>query len=190
MKTKDMVIVAMFAAVIAVLGILPAIPIPAIGVPFTFQNLGIILAGCLLGRKLGGLSVLLFTVLVACGLPLLSGGRGGLALFFGPSGGYILSFPIIAYLIGWLTEKRFQHMNVWQVFLVNSLIGAFLCNLIGGTFMAFNIGMPLLTAYKSALVFLPGDLVKSLVAAFVAVKLRAVPSVRRYIEPGVQYGSR
>lgn len=185
MKIKDMVTVAMFTAIIAVLGLMPAINIPAIGVPFTFQNIGFILAGCLLGRKLGGLSALLFIILVACGLPLLSGGRGGFGLFFGPSGGYLLSFPLVAYLIGWLTEKRFYNLNMFQIFLINGLIGAFLCNFIGGTFMAFNLHMGLMAAYKAVLVFIPGDLIKAFIAAFVAVKLRAVPSIRRYVETSI-----
>lgn len=186
MKTKDLVVVALFTAVIAVLGILPAVPVPAIGVPFTFQSLGIILAGCLLGRKLGALSVLLFIILAACGLPVLAGGRGGIALFFGPTGGYLLAFPVVAYLIGWLTENAYP---VWKIFLINSLIGALLCNLIGGTFMAFNIGMPIAAALKSVLIFIPGDLVKCLIAAVIAVKLREVPSIRRYIQQDIQYNS-
>lgn len=180
MKTKYLVIVAMFTALIAVLGLLPAINL-GIGVPFTFQNLGYILAGCLLGSKRGGLSVLLFVILIAMGLPLLSGGRGGFGLFFGPTGGYILSFPIVAYLIGLLTERRFHDMSVWKIFLINALIGALLCNLIGGIFMAFNLHMPILKALKTVIVFIPGDLVKGLIAAILAVRLQKVPSIRRFL---------
>lgn len=178
MKTKDLVIVGMFTALIAVLGLLPPISIPGIPVPFTFQNLGYILAGCLLGRRLGGLSVLIFIILVAIGLPVLSGGRGGFALFFGPTGGYILSFPLVAYLIGLLVE-RIKAPKVWQVFIINVLIGAVLCNLIGGTFMAFNLKQDLYKALASVLVFIPGDCIKGLVAAFLAVKLRNIPSIRK-----------
>ncbi|WP_414045181.1 biotin transporter BioY [Macrococcus equi] len=178
MKTKDLVTVGMFTALIAVLGLLPPISIPGIPVPFTFQNLGYILAGCLLGSRLGGLSVLVFITLVAIGLPVLSGGRGGFALFFGPTGGYILSFPIIAFLIGLLVE-RMKSPKVWQVFIINAFIGALLCNLIGGIFMAFNLKQDILTALKSVLVFIPGDCVKGLIAAFLAVKLRNNPSIRK-----------
>lgn len=180
MKTKDLVIIAMFTALIAVLGLLPAINL-GIGVPFTFQNLGYILAGCLLGSKRGGLSVLLFVILIALGLPLLSGGHGGFGLFFGPTGGYILSFPLVAYLIGLLTERQFQNLNIWQVFLVNGLIGAVLCNFIGGIFMAFNLHMPIIKALKTVIVFIPGDLIKGLIAAILAVRLRNIPSIKRYL---------
>ncbi|TDM14180.1 biotin transporter BioY [Macrococcus bovicus] len=177
MKTKDLVIIAMFTALIAVLGLLPAINL-GIGVPFTFQNLGYILAGCLLGSKRGGLSVLLFVILIALGLPLLSGGHGGFGLFFGPTGGYILSFPLVAYLIGLLTERQFQNLNIWQIFLINGLIGAVLCNLIGGIFMAFNLHMPIIKALKTVIVFIPGDLIKGLIAAILAVRLRNIPSIK------------
>ncbi|MGK0554725.1 biotin transporter BioY [Macrococcus capreoli] len=178
MKTKDLVIVGMFTALIAVLGLLPPISIPGIPVPFTFQNLGYILAGCLLGRKLGGLSVLIFIILVAIGLPVLSGGRGGIALFFGPTGGYILSFPIVAYLIGLFVE-RMQAPKVWQVFVINALIGALLCNLIGGIFMGLNLKQDLFIALKSVIVFIPGDCIKGLIAAVLAVKLRNIPSIQK-----------
>ncbi|MCU7556962.1 biotin transporter BioY [Macrococcus capreoli] len=178
MKTKDLVIAGMFTALIAVLGLLPPISIPGIPVPFTFQNLGYILAGCLLGRKLGGLSVLIFIILVAIGLPVLSGGRGGIALFFGPTGGYILSFPIVAYLIGLFVE-RMQAPKVWQVFVINALIGALLCNLIGGIFMGLNLKQDLFIALKSVIVFIPGDCIKGLIAAVLAVKLRNIPSIQK-----------
>lgn len=178
MKTKDLVIVGMFTSIIAVLGLLPPVNIPGIPVPFTFQNLGFILAGCLLGRKLGGLSVILFTILVAIGLPVLSGGRGGFALFFGPTGGYILSFPIVAYLIGLFVDKM-NRPKVWHVFIINVLIGALLCNFIGGTFMAMNLKQDFITAYKSVLVFLPGDCIKGFIAAILAVKLRSIPSIQK-----------
>ncbi|WP_414049034.1 biotin transporter BioY [Macrococcus animalis] len=178
MKTKDLVIVGMFTALIAVLGLLPPISIPGIPVPFTFQNLGYILAGCMLGSRLGGLSVLIFTILVAIGLPVLSGGRGGFALFFGPTGGYILSFTLLAFLIGFIVE-RMNSPKVWQVFVVNALIGGFLCNLIGGTFMAFNLKQDIITALKSVLVFIPGDCIKAFIAAILAVKLRNVPTIQK-----------
>lgn len=183
MKTKDMMIIAIFAALIAVLGILPAINVPGVGVPLTFQSIGYILAGCLLGSRRGGLSVLLFVILVLCGIPMLSGGHGGIGLLFGPSGGYILSFPVIAYLIGLLTERNLAQMKVWQLFIINGLIGALLCNLIGGIYMAFNLHISVLNALKSVLVFIPGDSVKAFLAALLTIKLRDIPTVRRFLNP-------
>lgn len=178
MKLKDLVIIAMFAALISAMGIIPPIPVPGLPVPIVLQNLGIMLAGCLLGRKKGTFAVLLFLLLAAVGAPVLSGGRGGFALLFGPTGGYLLSYIIIAYLIGLFTDKM-RHFSVWKVFIVNALIGAILCNLIGGAFMAQNLKMDLMKAYTSVLVFLPGDVIKALLAALLAVSLRKNPQIKR-----------
>ena len=81
MKTRDLAYIALFAAIIAVLGTLPAINIGP--VPITAQTLGVMLAGSVLGARRGFLAVLLFLVLVAIGLPLLSSGAGGLSVFAG-----------------------------------------------------------------------------------------------------------
>lgn len=75
-----MMYVALFAAVMAVLGLLPPIPLPFIPVPITVQTLGVMLAGSILGARLGGLSLLIFAIIVLAGAPLLSGGRGGLSV--------------------------------------------------------------------------------------------------------------
>jgi biotin transport system substrate-specific component len=88
--------VAIFTGIIAVLGLVPALPIPGMPVPITLQTLGVMLAGAVLGARKGGASVLLFLALVAIGLPLLAGGRGGLGVFAGPSVGFLIGWPIAA----------------------------------------------------------------------------------------------
>ena len=88
--------VALFAALLAVLGLIPKIDLP-FGVPITAQTLGIMLAGCLLGPWRGFQAVLLFVVAAALGLPVLSGGRGGLAPFMSPSAGYLYGFAPAAF---------------------------------------------------------------------------------------------
>ncbi|MFP4925416.1 biotin transporter BioY, partial [Staphylococcus pseudintermedius] len=77
MNTKFLVYTALMTAIIAVMGFIPAIPLPFIPVPIVLQNVGIFLAGILLGRRYGTLSVIVFLLLVFMGAPLLSGGRGG-----------------------------------------------------------------------------------------------------------------
>ena len=72
--------VALFAAVMGVLGLMPPIPIGVIPVPITLQTLGVILSGGILGARLGAMSQIVFLLLVATGLPLLAGGRGGLGV--------------------------------------------------------------------------------------------------------------
>ncbi|PAM30066.1 biotin transporter BioY, partial [Acinetobacter baumannii] len=89
MTTKQLVYTALMTAIIAILGLGPVIPLPFSSVPIVLQNIGIFLAGGILGRKYGTLSGIVFLLLVVAGLPLLSGGRGGIGAFAGPSAGFI-----------------------------------------------------------------------------------------------------
>ncbi|CAA3933743.1 BioY family protein [Staphylococcus aureus] len=73
MTTKQLVYTALMTAIIAILGLVPVIPLPFSSVPIVLQNIGIFLAGVILGRKYGTLSVIVFLLLVVAGLPLLSG---------------------------------------------------------------------------------------------------------------------
>lgn len=100
MKTREITYVALFVAVMAVLGMVPPIMLSFTPVPIVLQTLGVILAGGVLGARLGFMSQVTFLLLVAAGLPLLSGGRGGIGVFIGPSAGYLFSYPIVAALLG------------------------------------------------------------------------------------------
>ena len=82
------------------------IEIPHQPVPYTFQTLVVILAGGLLGSKKGFLSMMAYLGLGAIGLPVFAGGGFGLARLMGPTGGYLLAFPVAAYLVGVLVSSR------------------------------------------------------------------------------------
>ena len=87
-KVKTLTYSAFMTAFIIILGFLPGIPIGFIPVPIILQNMGIMMAGGLLGPKYGTISVGAFLTLALIGLPVLTGGNGGAASFLGPSGGY------------------------------------------------------------------------------------------------------
>ena len=103
-STRDLALVAVFAALIAALGLAPPLYLFGGSVPITAQTLGVMLAGSVLGARRGALAVLAFLVLVAVGLPLLSGGRGGLGVFVGPSAGSSLGWVLGAWVVGWVVE--------------------------------------------------------------------------------------
>ncbi|WLR53033.1 biotin transporter BioY [Bacillus tianshenii] len=175
MNIRSMVYISMCAAIVAVLGLLPPITLPLTPVPITAQTLGVMLAGALLGAKRGSLSLIIFVLLVTFGAPLLSGGRGGIGVFFGPSGGYILSWPIAAFVIGWLVEKFWNRMNVGLFLLFNFIGGILVVYSIGITYLSMMTGTPWLAAATAALVtYVPGDLVKVVVAALLADQMRRV----------------
>jgi biotin transport system substrate-specific component len=124
-STFSIALVSLFAALVAVFGLIPKIDLP-LGVPITMQTLGVMLAGCLLGPKRGAQALLLFLAAVALGLPLLSGGRGGLAPFFAPAAGYLLAWPLGAFVAGCVMALMPTHTPR------QSAIAAFVASVVGG----------------------------------------------------------
>ncbi|MBP6996001.1 MAG: biotin transporter BioY [Phycicoccus sp.] len=167
-RSRDAALIAIFAGVIAALGIVPAITVPVVAVPITAQTLGVMLAGSVLGARRGFFAVLLFDALVVLGLPLLSGGRGGIGVFATPSVGFIVGFPIAAFVVGWLVE-RFGTPYRLLPGIIACLVGGVLVLYIAGI-----LGISLVTrtdpwhAFLGSMAFLPGDVLKAVLAAVIA----------------------
>jgi biotin transport system substrate-specific component len=173
LSSRDLALIAMFTGVIAALGLIPAVAPFGGAVPITAQSMGVMLAGAVLGSKRGALAVLLFLALVAIGLPLLSGGRGGLGVFAGPSVGYLVGFPVAAWLVGRLTEALGRPYRVVVGTLANVLGGVLVLNAIGIVGMVLVADLSLAKATSLAAVFVPGDLVKAVLTAVVAAGVHA-----------------
>ena len=101
---RNITLIALFAALVAALGLIPKLTL-GFGVPITAQSMGIMLCGTILGARRGALAVLLVLALVALGLPLLAGGRGGLGVFAGPTVGFLVGWPIAAFVTGLIVER-------------------------------------------------------------------------------------
>lgn len=170
-KTKDMMYVSLMAAIVAVLGLIPPIALP-FGVPITLQTLGVMLAGAILGARLGGLSLLIVVLLVTVGAPILSGGRGSLGIVLGPTGGYLLSWPIAAFIIGYLVEKFWIKLNFLIIFLINVLGGLIIIYAVGIPYYVVITKVGFLEALIANLIFVPGDLIKALIASYIALKMK------------------
>tara|TARA_B100000927_G_scaffold234915_1_gene195411 strand:- start:55 stop:600 length:546 start_codon:yes stop_codon:yes gene_type:complete len=161
---KTIVLVSLFAALIAVLGLAPKVPGP-FGVPITAQSMGIMLCGTVLGAKRGALAVLLFITLTAIGLPLLSGGRGGLGVFASPSSGFIIGFPLAAYVAGLITTKL-KMVKIFYSSLLGAIIGGIFVLYIPGIIgMSIALGKSISEATVIALIYIPGDLIKAFLCA-------------------------
>lgn len=109
------------------------------------------------------------------GLPVLSG-SGGLAPFVGPTVGYLLSFPIAAYLIGYFSE---QHRSFPALVTYNLVFGLGLVYLLGSLGLQVMLGLSFLDALTVNIPFIIGDTLKALLAAFLAVKVTANKQVQR-----------
>jgi biotin transport system substrate-specific component len=162
-------LVALFAALLAVFGLIPKLDLP-LGVPITLQTLGVMLAGCLLGARRGLLAVLLFLAAVALGMPLLSGGRGGLGVFFAPSAGYLIGWPLGALVTGLIMARlpvaspRAAALSAFAASVLGGLLVVHVCGVIGLVLLA---KLSWTQAALGTLVFVPGDLIKAVVCALV-----------------------
>jgi biotin transport system substrate-specific component len=184
-SSRALALVPLFAALIAVFGLIPKIDLP-LSVPITLQTLGVMLAGCLLGPRRGMQAMLLFLGAVALGLPLLSGGRGGLGVFFAPSTGYLIGWPFGALVTGavmaWLPTggPRSAAISAFFAATVGGLITVHVFGVVGLVTMA---RLNWEQAALGTLLFVPGDLVKALLCALV------VHTVARGL-PDWQFGGR
>lgn len=181
MSNRDMVYIALFAAIVVVIGLIPPIYLPLLPVPITAQSLGVMLAGSILGAKRGGLALLLFLLLVAVGLPVLSGGRGGFGMFLSPSGGFFIGFPIAAFTIGIIVERFWKSPTYWKTLVANLVGGIVVLYALGIPWLAVVAKMSFVQALLSSAIYIPGDIVKALIAAYVSVQVRhSYPRIYRY----------
>ncbi len=139
-----------------------AIPLPWTPVPVTGQTFAVLLSGAVLGSRRGALAQLLYLAEGAVGLPVFAGWSGGAAHLVGPSGGYLVAFPLAAAIVGTLCQRG------WDRRFGTMLVAM----LLGGT-VIFAVGLAQLARFVPAagllaqglLPFVPGDLVKSGLAA-------------------------
>lgn len=167
---RNIVLVTLFAALIAALGLIPKITLAA-GVPITAQSMGIMLCGTVLGSKRGFQAVLLFVFLTAIGLPLLAGGRGGLGIFASPSMGFVIGFPIAAFVIGLIMEKT-KTMAIVPSALIASAVGGIIVLYIPGILgMAAMLDKSVMDAATLMAPFLPGDVIKIVLTAMITASI-------------------
>ena len=175
MKTKDLVLCAMFVALIAV-GAFIKIPVPV--VPFTLQFLFTMLAGLLLGPVNGALAVVVYIVLGLIGLPIFTQG-GGPGYIFQPSFGYIIGFAVGTFVTGWIAE----HMEKKTItrYLIANLAGLFCVYAIGMIYYYIICNFVIDTPIAVGPLFLycfvlavPGDIALSILGAVVAKRVRPV----------------
>ncbi|HPU13609.1 MAG TPA: biotin transporter BioY [Aeromicrobium sp.] len=172
----DIALISVFAAFVAVCAQF-SLPFSVNGVEFSLQPFAVFLAGAVLGARRGFLAIVLYLVVGAAGLPVFLHGTGGIAAFTGATAGYLITFPIVALLVGLAVERTSGWARPVALFLAGLLgIGI---NLLAG---ALSVSLVLDTAYwptvKSLAVFVPADILKlGLAGAIALVVHRAFPQL-------------
>jgi len=165
-ELRMMVFASLFAALTAV-GAYIQIPIPFSPVPVTLQVFFVLLAGSMLKSKWGGLSMIVYTLLGIAGLPVFAGGSSGMGVLFGPTGGYITGFILAAYAIGKLSEKADKSgLFINALNMSAGVLILYACGFIQLMFVA-DMG-PGTSLALGVIPFLPGEIVKTGVAAYIA----------------------
>ncbi len=175
-NTHNLVLVGMFAAVMAVISQL-SLPMPT-GVPITIQVMGIALIGTILGWKLGFFAVLVYILVGAAGLPVFSGFRGGIQCLVGMSGGYILAWPIMAICCGIRLFPEKKAANLVSS-IVLSVIGLMVVEFVGGfqwSLLTSEMTLKAIIAY-SFVAFIPKDIVITIIGVLLGRQIRK-PLVR------------
>ena len=181
-KLTRAIMACLFAALIS-LGAYIAIPLPGTPVPIVLQNMFIVLAGFILGPWWGLVAVVFYLILGTVGMPVFSGGTGGLVKLAGPTGGYLLGYipgVIIFGLISRLGKSR------WYVNVAAGILGMALVYALGVPRLKWVLGVDWPKAIATGLIpFIPGDLVKIVVASVLAPPiLRALEHIEQRSSDG------
>ena len=183
-------LVAVFTALLVASAVVPGIPVGPIGVPITLQTLAVMLTGLVLGPARATAAVLLYLLIGFVGLPVFSRGQSGLQVLAGPTAGYLVSFVLAALVLGLASRSvlRRARRPWWApLFFVATLLTTLLIvHPLGIAGLMLNAKLSFSAALAVDLPFLPGDVVKGLVAAVAAAAVhRAFPDVlvRRVARP-------
>ena len=153
------------------------IVLPWTPVPITGSTFGAIFAGVLLGNIWGGVSVLIYITLGAVGAPVFAGFKSGTAALLGPTAGYLIGFAVTAFLIGYITdnyEKSRKFLPLFSLMLISSAIILAIGSAYLGIWVSAVKGQGASLSeilWMGFIPFIPGDIIKSFIAAFIAASI-------------------
>ncbi len=167
-STKDLCMIGIWAAIIVIMAQI-AIPMP-MGVPMTMQTFGVTLAALILGPKKGAMASLIYVLLGAIGIPVYANFTGGIHILFGPTGGFLISFPIMAYIIGLGAEYKSSSISLY----VSGIVVGTIVNYIIGCIMFCLVTSSSMGVAITACVvpFIPTAIIKAMVAGILGCKIK------------------
>lgn len=150
------------------LGAFVRVPLPFSPVPITLQTFFVIFSGLILG-PIGAISQILYILLGTSGLPIFTNSGFGFFYLLGPTGGYLFGFVLTAFLVGRLSRKKIGNFQL----LLSILSASFLILLCGTAWLVFLFKISFNKAFfLGALPFIPGDIMKSLLAYSIYRKIQ------------------
>lgn len=180
-STTDLALIGTGAALLAVSSLL-AIPVGPAGAPITLQTFAVLLVGAVLGARRGAFAVLLYLAVGFAGLPVFAEGTGGVATFGKVTLGYLLAFPVAAWLVGLVVERWARRRPAVHagVVLTAGVLGTLVVYAVGVPVLAARIGVSPAEGWAINAAFLPFDAVKVAMVAVVATAVhRAFPDLLR-----------
>ncbi|MGG1441638.1 biotin transporter BioY [Brevibacillus laterosporus] len=164
---RTYMVIAIFTAISAVFAQI-TIPLPI--VPITGQTLAVGLVATVLGSRYGTISMILYAVLGAIGVPVFAGFSGGPQVLIGPTGGFIFGFIATAFIMGYLLEKT---KYTFTMALLANLLGMVVTFLFGVTQLKLVLNLNWAGAMAAGVTpFIAGGVIKAVLAAYVGIILR------------------
>lgn len=172
-RTRGVALCASFAVLLSVSSAI-SFPIPFTPVPFTLQVLAVLVIASILGPVYGPLCCLLYLALGAAGLPVFHGGTSGIPILLGPTGGFLLSFPLAALVGGWIARSLSQNRRMDAIRVGAGIaLALLLIYSIGVVWLAGYLAVGIYQAFLvGAVPFIAFDMVKAVVAFPIAMRLR------------------
>ena len=176
MKNKDLVLCSLFAALTGILAQI-SLPFPG-GVSLTLQTFAVSLCAILLGSKKAFISLVVYICIGVIGIPVFSDFKGGFQAILGPTGGFILSFPVMAFIIGYICEKTRNKMYMF----LSIILGSFVNYMFGIIQFMLVTNLSFEEALLSCFVpFIFTDLTKIILATLLGYKLKYNKSIQNVI---------
>ncbi len=168
MELKEYIKIGLATALLSVsVYLMPPLTLPFSRVPFTLQTMIIVLIAYMFKPAQASLVIMLYLVLGAIGLPIFSGGHGGFDKLIGPTGGFLVLFPIIAYLIAYFKTKNNHIINIG----VGLVFSIGLLYALATLWLSYSVNITYTKALWMMLPFVPFDIVKVFLAYLVYKRL-------------------
>ncbi|MFK5884120.1 MAG: biotin transporter BioY [Candidatus Izemoplasma sp.] len=169
MKVKEISMIALFPAMLAATA---GMSIPLGSLPsLTFQTIFVFIAALVLGPKKGAISIIVYILIGAMGVPVFAGFRGGIGILTSISGGFIIGFIFSVIYVGFMKNVNFL-INADLSLFVTLVIGSIIIYVSGGAYIAFLIDSNLFTVLAGFSVYIIGDLLKIIVVMYVYKRIR------------------